>query len=132
MERNDNGLSFRITEIRDFFCNKDNQKFAKALGISVQLASSICTGNKPAGNKTLGRILNAYPIINKVWLVYGEGDMLLDENKSKEHKTTKVMPKDITATEQSNIERLITLLEAKDRQIEKLINLLEHKNEHIG
>ena len=72
-------LNIRISKIRDIFCDSDNRKFAKELGISVQSASSICTGNKPAGDGTLNKILNAFPRVNKVWLFLGEGDMLRPE-----------------------------------------------------
>lgn len=131
-------LSLRISKIRGVFCSDDNHKFAQELGISEQLASSICTGNKPAGDGTLNKILNAFPRVNKVWLFLGEGDMLRPEPTiSAEHIGNAaignsvggdiVQVKTESKNEKSDIDRLITLLENKDRQIDRLIALLEDK-----
>lgn len=131
-------LSLRISKIRGVFCSDDNRKFAQELGISEQLASSICTGNKPAGDGTLNKILNAFPKVNKVWLFLGEGDMLRPEPTiSAEHIGNTaignsvggdiVQVKTESKNGKSDIDRLITLLENKDRQIDRLIALLEDK-----
>ncbi len=131
-------LSFRISKVRGVFCSDDNRKFAQELGISEQLASSICTGNKPAGDGTLNKILHAFPRVNKVWLFLGEGEMLRSEPTiSAEHIDNAafgnsvsgdiVQVKNESQHSKSDIDRLITLLENKDRQIDRLIALLEDK-----
>ena len=135
-------LSARISKIRSVFCNGDNGKFASETGLSVQLASSICTGNKPAGEGTLNKILSAYPRVNKVWLFLGEGDMLRPEPS---------VQADVTATNVSNNvsggvlhdndirqysgldnDRLIKLLENKDKQIADFIALINAKERQIS
>lgn len=128
-------LSNRITKIRGTFCDGDNRKFAQALGMSEQVASSICTGNKPAGDGTLNKILKAFPRVNKVWLFLGEGEMLRQEPSisSEQIKNSAIgnnVSGDIVVTnedlkDKSDIYRLIRLLENKDRQIDRLISLLE-------
>ena len=131
-------LSLRISKIRGVFCGDDNRKFAQELGISEQLASSICTGNKPAGDGTLNKILNAFPRVNKVWLFLGEGEMLRPEPTIlADHIENAaignsvggdiVQVKNEHPNEKTDIDRLITLLENKDRQIDRLIALLEDK-----
>lgn len=128
-------LSNRITKIRGMFCDGDNRKFSQALGMSEQVASSICTGNKPAGDGTLNKILKAFPRVNKVWLFLGEGEMLKQEPSisSEQIKNSAIgnnVSGDIVVTnedlkDKSDIYRLIRLLENKDRQIDRLISLLE-------
>lgn len=130
--------SVRIAKIRSTFCNDDNQKFADEIGISEQLASSICTGNKPAGAGTLKKILSAFPRVNRVWLFMGEGDMLRPEpsisaevvNVATNNGGMMNQGKEVTFTGNPDYDRLITLLENKDRQIDRLISLLEEKYKH--
>jgi transcriptional regulator with XRE-family HTH domain len=131
-------LSIRITRIRKVFCNGDNREFAKELGLSEQVASSICTGNKPAGEGTLNKILKAFPRVNKVWLFLGEGEMLRPEPSisSEQIKNAAIgnnVSGDIVVrnedqSDKTDIYRLIRLLENKDRQIDRLISLLENES----
>lgn len=129
--------SVRISKVRSVFCADDNQKFAYETGISEQLASSICTGNKPAGTGTLEKILAAYPRVSRVWLFMGEGEMLRPEptissevvNIATGNNKELNQGKEIKTTGNPDIDRLITLLENKDRQIDRLISLLESKYE---
>lgn len=129
-------LNIRISKIRDIFCDSDNRKFAKELGISVQSASSICTGNKPAGEGTLNKILNAFPRVNKVWLFMGEGDMLRPEPSVQDNISKSAVGNNIKGnlvlqnedmSDKSDVYRLIRLLENKDRQIDRLITMLEER-----
>lgn len=128
--------SGRISKIRSVFCGDDNQKFALEIGISEQLASSICTGNKPAGTGTLEKILAAFPRINRVWLFMGEGEMLRPEptisadvvNQAIGNKGDVIQHgKEGGPVDSTDIARLISLLENKDKQIDRLISLLEDK-----
>lgn len=130
------GKSDRISKIRSIFCGDDNQKFALEIGISEQLASSICTGNKPAGTGTLEKILAAFPRINRVWLFMGEGEMLRPEptisadvvNQAIGNKGDVIQRgKEGAPVDSTDIARLISLLENKDKQIDRLISLLEDK-----
>lgn len=130
-------LSNRISKIRGIFCDGDNRKFAAKLGLSEQVASSICTGNKPAGDGTLNKILNAFPSVNKVWLFLGEGDMLRTEPNMPQEQITNsaignnvggnIVVKNEDMPDKSDVYRLIRLLENKDRQIDRLITLLEER-----
>ncbi len=128
--------SIRISRIRSVFCGDDNQEFASRIGISDQLASSICTGNKPAGAGTLEKILSAFPRVNRVWLFMGEGEMLKAEptisteviNVANGNNGDVQQCKEVGSVSNPDYDRLITLLENKDRQIDRLISLLEEKN----
>ena len=134
-------LSIRISKIRAMFCDDDNREFANKLRISEQLASSICTGNKPAGDGTLNKILKAFPNVSKVWLFLGEGDMLRSDVIDNTSITNTVIGNRVggdivqgkeihTEQNQSGLDRMIALLENKDRQIDRLISLLEEKYQY--
>lgn len=79
-------------------------------------------------NEKVERILSAYPQLNRVWLLSGEGSMLNDG-------TTVIGENNITANnvngnnEQNGgkvIDVLAAQLDEKDRQINKLLNIIEN------
>ena len=70
----------RISKIRDTFCEGNSTLFAGKVGISRQQASSICNGSTNAGQKMLEKILDAFPEVNRAWLILGEGSMLTTPN----------------------------------------------------
>ncbi|MBQ9547389.1 MAG: hypothetical protein IJU90_08910 [Bacteroidales bacterium] len=129
-------ISQRICKIRELFCDGNNNQFAGLIGLSPQNASGICRGTKPAGKDTQDKILRAFPRINRAWLVLGEGDMLKPEPTISTDVITNtafgnnnVQGKEIMPVSEraADIDRLIALLENKDRQIDRLITLLEKK-----
>ena len=71
----------------------------KNLGISArQFDISIGTANgyilrmqknnASVGSDVIERIIQLYPQVNLVWLITGKGDMLLEDNKTKNSKTS--------------------------------------------
>ena len=75
MEIND-----RVKKIRAVLCENDNNLFAKKLGKSKQYASSICMNDTSVGKKMQEEILDAFPEVNRAWLILGEGSMLTTPN----------------------------------------------------
>ena len=71
-----NEKSLRINKIRDYFCDGNNKLFAEKLGISTTQASNLCGGKINIGEKSLYKVLVAFPEVSKVWLFKGEGEML--------------------------------------------------------
>lgn len=71
-----NEKSLRINKIRDYFCDGNNKLFAKKLGISTTQASNLCGGKINIGEKSLYKVLFAFPEVSKAWLFRGEGQML--------------------------------------------------------
>lgn len=71
-----NEKSFRINKIREYFCDGNNKIFAEKLGISTTQASNLCGGKINIGEKSLYKVLLAFPEVSKAWLFRGEGEML--------------------------------------------------------
>lgn len=63
-------------QIRDYFCNGSNRKFAKKMKMSEQYVSNMTHGSKNISANFLDKILEAFPLVNKSWLYFGDGDML--------------------------------------------------------
>ena len=128
-------LALRIAKIRSVFCDDNNKDFGAKIGVSEQHASSICTGNKIAGNALLDKILHAFPSVSRTWLKLGEGDMIRSDIQEQVSNTainnrnsSIIQGREINSN--TDIDRLITLLENKDKQIDRLISLLEQKHQH--
>lgn len=75
-----------IAKIREFCCNGNNMLFSEKLGVSLQYASSLCNGKERVTEKTLEKILTAFPEVSRAWLYFGEGNMLKSDN-SAQHGT---------------------------------------------
>lgn len=124
-------LGVRISKIRDVFCNGKNREFAQMVGISEQNASSYCSGSTAIGDTVIERILVAFPRINKVWLVLGDGEMLKPEQNipNDMNQTKTIIEKEAErvpdTVPNSYYDRLITIIENRDKQIDRLISLLE-------
>lgn len=68
--------SKRILQIRDYFCNGNNQLFADKVGFTMQYVSNLAHAKKNISANFLDKILVAFPEINRQWLYFGDGDML--------------------------------------------------------
>lgn len=75
-------LGNRIAKIRTELCDENNTMFAEKLGIAKQTASNLCGGSKGAGKRTIDKILDAFPEVNRKWLVLGEGPMLAGDHSA--------------------------------------------------
>lgn len=76
----DNELTARrIRQVRLELCNNDNTQFAHRIGKSRQHASALCNGKIGIGKQTLELILQAFPVVNREWLYFGNGSMLNEQ-----------------------------------------------------
>lgn len=73
-----NEISDRIRQIRVHFCADNNNVFAEKLGISKTQASNYVSGFRNPGQKKINEILEAFPEVNRTWLILGEGEMLVE------------------------------------------------------
>ncbi|MBQ9417108.1 MAG: helix-turn-helix transcriptional regulator [Bacteroidales bacterium] len=134
-------LASRITKIRDYFCNGNNIEFAERMGDHTSNTSAYCNGTKNASLKVLYRIADAFPEVDKTWLVFGEGNMLAVENHNETSASNAlvnnginngVQKQDNTGDCMAEIKRLIGIIDrnatsmaSKDQQISELIAMVK-------
>lgn len=73
------------TRLKVFFDSKhlSSTQFADACGIARPSLSQILTGrNKKISDIIIGQIHRAFPELSVVWLLFGEGEMLLSDAKN--------------------------------------------------
>lgn len=102
----------RVGKIRTELCNDDNKLFAQKLGLSTQATSNLCNSQKSVGRKTIEKILEAFPQVNRLWLVMGVGEMMEKDSMS--------VAAPITPTEKLYME-----LDEKNEMIGKLLSQQE-------
>ena len=73
----------RITKIRLDFCDGKNSVFAERIGKDTSYTSQICNGTKVPGKSVLEEILAAFPEVNRPWLYFGDGKMLVADAEKK-------------------------------------------------
>lgn len=79
----ENTINQRIKEFINSIGMNDNQ-FAKSIGVTQSVISSMFLRNTEPSSKVLVAILNAYAELSAEWLLRGEGNMF----KSKEKEGT--------------------------------------------
>ena len=98
------------------------KEFAKTQRISIREFERKCgLGNsfvnhigQSLGVDKLENILQVFPTLNKDWILYGSGEMILNE-----------VSEDLKADFQSNFNKVCSLIQKKDEQIDRLLDLLE-------
>ena len=93
------------------------KKFEEMCGLSNGYLNSMKSGY---GNSKLIQVLETFPELNRDWLVYGEGEMIKDDNQLKENA-----PIDVPVTED-------TLVAELRAQIEKLEAKVDNLNQELG
>lgn len=130
-----------IQERLNLFIDAKNlsvKQFELKCGLSDGIASD-ASGN--VNKSTLGEISNAFPDLNIVWLLTGEGEMLLEnvpamisddlqimDNQNTDSNDLCNYPKDTIAALKTHINILNERIREKDAQIQKLLELLENNN----
>lgn len=90
---------------------------------------NIITLKSGLSKKMLSEILRAYPSINEDWLLTGEGDMFKTTTTGSGNivQAGIVNGNNHQVSSSCEVSRLVSIIEAKDRQIDKLIELLSKK-----
>jgi transcriptional regulator with XRE-family HTH domain len=104
--------------------------FGKKIGVSGSYVNSIRTSIQPAKLKLIG---DAYPDLNPIWLLTGEGEMLQkgggsqvfgENNTSVAGNGNKVTHNDVAALLELQ-KGYQEMIRKKDEQIERLIGIIE-------
>jgi hypothetical protein len=69
-------INNRIKEIRRLFCNDSNKEFAQKMEQRPNAVNNWIREGYSIGKTVIEKILMAFPDINPVWLLTGEGSML--------------------------------------------------------
>jgi transcriptional regulator with XRE-family HTH domain len=70
------------------FKNVSQRDVAAAMGVSLNTVSGIFTGQNVPRISTLNKFFEAYPDLNRTWLMEGEGEMIKTPGRFKESKKT--------------------------------------------
>lgn len=105
-------INQRISEIRAYFCENNNKKFADMLGKSHTYTSGLC-GNENVGKAVIETILSVFPEVSRSWLVTGEGAMLSANSNTE------------VAQLKERIAELELELKKKDATIDRLVRILD-------
>lgn len=69
-------INERIIEVRKYFCKGNNKAFAKTLCKQPNTTSNWTQKGYSVGRGVVSEIVDAFPLIDKDWLLTGEGGML--------------------------------------------------------
>lgn len=79
----------------------NSNQFLEMSGLSKTYISNMRQSIKPSTFDN--NIAPAFPDLNKMWLLYGEGEMLLDKKEEQVIKTTSALFKDLPIGDQLNL-----------------------------
>ena len=115
-------------ELANFFKNKglSQTDVANMLGTSPQYISAIFSGRKNVGKKQAVKFEEIFGL-SALWLLTGKGDMLSTPIHAEEG-SVQVMGNASNVNAGKTIDSLVELLKRKDEQIDRLIRLLEGKD----
>lgn len=131
-------MKSKTDELKDFFKKSGitQEEIAKRLHVSRPVVSSLING-KPFGKRTAMAWSEAFGL-SPMWLMTGEGDMLISGSTSDSHAKIDAHHVQIgdknTMVQMTESERLIALIERRDeeikqrnKQIDDLIELLKQQ-----
>ncbi len=129
--------SNRIAEIRAFYFDKRFEEFARKLEVSTKYASGLCNKKEVITNKTLEKILSAFPDVSRSWLYFGEGEMFTSGQYNQQSNMTVGGDNIINGSSKTTSEGMDTLIATNARlaatlqqqadQIDRLLNIIESK-----
>jgi hypothetical protein len=130
-------LNERIREIINIKCSGNESEFTRQTKLSTGFLSKIKNTAQP---KTINKILDSYPDIDKFWLLTGEGEMFLDtqfsiveKSNPNYHATQQKLPKSHSMETQDyqDYDELKNKIRELEKQIELYLSLLKAKDETI-
>lgn len=101
----------------------DNQ-VTKQIGLSIGTLGKSRKEGRDLSDKVIEKILNFYIDLNKVWLLTGEGDMMIKGVVQNNHNGNNINHGNVTL-EDSSANKFIALLQKKDEQIDRLLAIIE-------
>ena len=129
--------SNRIAKIRAFYFKNQFEEFARKLHVSSKYASGLCNKKEVITDKTLEKILSAFPDVSRAWLYFGEGEMLNAGQVNQQSYVTVEGDNIINGSSKETIKGMDTLIATNARlastlqqqadQIDRLLKIIESK-----
>lgn len=93
--------------------------------LSKGLIGQAKSGKSDLGNKAVEKVLSFYQDLSRVWLLTGEGSMLINAENQPENRVEE------KPEEKDSVKRMLLLVESQSKVIESLTQLIKAKDEKI-
>ena len=116
-----------IGKMNDFWAQsgKSKAEMSRELGVDAGTFGSILNGNRGVSAGLLSKFLETYPSVSAEWLMRGVGSMFAADGHVGGENIANNNNSQINAGD--TINRLVSLLEEKDKQINQLLQILASK-----
>lgn len=116
-----------IGKMNDFWAQsgKSKAEMSRELGVDAGTFGNILNGNRGVSAGLLSKFLETYPSVSAEWLVRGVGSMFAADGHVGGENIANNNNSQINAGD--TINRLVSLLEEKDKQINQLLQILAAK-----
>lgn len=116
-----------IGKMNDFWAQsgKSKAEMSRELGVDAGTFGNILNGNRGVSAGLLSKFLETYPSVSAEWLMRGVGSMFAADGRVGGENIANNNNSQINAGD--TINRLVSLLEEKDKQINQLLQILASK-----
>jgi hypothetical protein len=116
-----------IGKMNDFWAQsgKSKAEMSRELGVDAGTFGNILNGNRGVSAGLLSKFLETYPSVSAEWLMRGVGSMFAADGHVGGENIANNNNSQINAGD--TINRLVSLLEEKDKQINQLLQILASK-----
>jgi len=116
-----------IGKMNDFWAQsgKSKAEMSRELGVDAGTFGNILNGNRGVSAGLLSKFLETYPSVSAEWLMRGVGSMFAADERVGGENIANNNNSQINAGD--TINRLVSLLEEKDKQINQLLQILASK-----
>ena len=116
-----------IGKMNDFWAQsgKSKAEMSRELGVDAGTFGNILNGNRGVSAGLLSKFLETYPSVSAEWLMRGVGSMYAADGRVGGENIANNNNSQINAGD--TINRLVSLLEEKDKQINQLLQILASK-----
>ena len=116
-----------IGKMNDFWAQsgKSKAEMSRESGVDAGTFGNILNGNRGVSAGLLSKFLETYPSVSAEWLMRGIGSMYAADGRVGSENIANNNNSQINAGD--TINRLVSLLEEKDKQINQLLQILASK-----
>lgn len=97
------------------------REFERKSGLSNGYINSI---RKGLGVEKLENVLKSFPDLNRDWLLYGEGTMLIDSSTSNGSHSSQAVGEGATANNSEGVKECLEIIRKQQESIDKLVDAI--------